>query len=76
MDDKNGMAADLSPEDQEYVRRAHEELRRRRRENIYAPLPFIREKMDSMLPGIVVTRPAAKPPVPLPPSPENEDRHD
>jgi hypothetical protein len=66
MSDKDGMAPGLTPEDREWARRANAEMQRRQRENIYAPRPEIREKMDSMAPGIVVTRPATEPPVPLP----------
>lgn len=67
MSDKDGMAPGLTPEDQEWARRANAEMQRRQRENVYASRPEIREKMDSMAPGIVVTRPATAPPVSLPP---------
>lgn len=65
MNDKNGMAPDLTPEEQEWARRANAEMDRRIREKIFSPRPEIREKMDSMAPGVFVSRPATKPPVPL-----------
>lgn len=66
MSEYSGMIPDLSPEEQELIRQAHAEMTRRHRENDYrAPHP-LREKMESMGPGIRVVQEATKPPVPIP----------
>jgi hypothetical protein len=66
MNDSNGMAADLSPEEQDQVRKAMDRMRRRVREGNFRPPPVNPAKMDSIGPGIRVVQEATDPPVPIP----------
>jgi hypothetical protein len=70
------MAADLSPEDQEFVRQSHANMARRHRENDYRPPHPLRAKMESMGPGIRVVQEATTPPVPIPGIEIDEDEAD
>ncbi len=65
MNDFDGIAPGLSPENQARAREAMENLRRRHEQGLYRGRPAIPEKADSMLPGITVVRPAGGPAEPL-----------
>lgn len=65
MNEFDGIAPGLSPEDQAKARAAMENLRRRHDQGLYRGRPAIPEKADSMLPGITVVRPAPGPAEPL-----------
>lgn len=62
MTDFDEIAAGLSAEEREKTQAGMDNLRRRQLAGDYRSRPTIPEKADSMLPGIVVKRPAPRPP--------------
>lgn len=76
MNELNGMAPDLSPEDQERARASIERMRQRHREHNYRTNPPIPAKLHNSASGISVLKPASGPPVPIPglePDDESDD---
>jgi hypothetical protein len=63
----DGMAPDLTPEEQEAARRSIERMIKRHREGRYrAGRPGVPEKQESMAPWMQVSGRPLKPPVPIP----------
>ncbi|WP_150955145.1 hypothetical protein [Microbacterium testaceum] len=73
--DYDEIAPGLSAEDRVKSQAAMDNLRRRQAENDYRIRPSIPEKADSMLPGIVVTRPAPGPAEPVGSDESEESAH-
>jgi hypothetical protein len=66
MSEFDGMAPDLSPEEQKRATESIERMRRRLREGRFRPLPDDLSRMESMAPWMRVVKEADGPAVPIP----------
>jgi hypothetical protein len=73
MNEHNGIAAGLTPDEQANALAALERMKKREREGRYRTNPPVPAKLKSMAPGMRVVRPAAAPPTPIPDDDATDD---